>query len=156
MKDKINLNLNKIKKFLFQDKLYKIKKVKFKFNQKLKTLKALKEKSFKEYLELSQDQFNKLQDKVEVSFKKISFDESLLKQSSFWFKTVTWALIGTSSFAFLWLCFAKTDEVVMTTGKLDPKGDVKDIQIPLGGVIDEILVKSGENVESGGEVKLYE
>ena len=100
-------------------------------------------------MELSQDQFNKLQDKVEVSFKKISFDESLLKQSSFWFKTVTWALIGTSSFAFLWLCFAKTDEVVMTTGKLDPKGDVKDIQIPLGGVIDEILVKSGENVESG-------
>ena len=71
------MNLNKIKKFLFQDKLYKIKKVKFKFNQKLKTLKALKEKSFKEYLELSQDQFNKLQDKIEVSFKKISFDESL-------------------------------------------------------------------------------
>ena len=149
MKDKINLNLKKIKKFLFQDKLYKIKKVKFKLNQKLKTLKSLKEKSFKEYLELSQDQFNKLQDKVEVSFKKISFDESLLKQSSFWFKSVTWALIGTSSFAFLWLCFAKTDEVVMTTGRLDPKGDVKDIQIPLGGVIDEILVNSGENVESG-------
>ena len=72
MKDKINLNLHKIKKFLFQDKLYKIKKVKFKLNQKLKTLKSLKEKSFKEYLELSQDQFNKLQDKVEVSFKKIS------------------------------------------------------------------------------------
>ena len=149
MKNKINLNLNKIKKFLSKDNLYKLKKVKFKINQKFKTLKSFKDKSFKDYLEFSQDQFNKLQDNVEGSFKKISFDESLLKQSSFWFKSVTWALIGTSSFAFLWLCFAKTDEVVITTGKLDPKGDVKDIQIPLGGVIDEILVKSGENVESG-------
>ena len=149
MKDKINLNLDKIKKFLGQDNLYKLKKVKFKINQKFRTLKSLKDKSLKGYLELSQDQISKLQDKLEVSFKNISFDESLLKQSSFWFKSVTWALIGTSSFAFLWLCFAKTDEVVMTTGRLDPKGDVKDIQIPLGGVIDEILVKSGENVESG-------
>ena len=121
MKDKINLNLDKIKKFLGQDNVYKLKKVKFKINQKLRALKSLKEKSLKGYLELSQDKISKLQDKLEVSFKNISFDESLLKQSSFWFKSVTWALIGTSSFAFLWLCFAKTDEVVMTTGRLDPK-----------------------------------
>ena len=149
MKYKINLNLNKIKKFLGEDNLNKLRKVKFKINKRLDTFKSLKDKSFKQYLELSQDQFSKLQDKIEVSFKNISFDESLLKQSGFWFKSVTWTLIGTSSFAFLWLCFAKTDEVVITTGKLDPKGDVKEIQIPLGGVIDKILVKSGENVENG-------
>ena len=93
-----------------------------------------------------QKNFNKLQDKVEISFKKIAFDESLLKQSDFWLKSVTWALIGTSSFAFIWLCFAKTDEVVVAIGKLEPKGDVKEIQIPIGGVIEEILVESGDRV----------
>ena len=41
------------------------------------------------------------------------FDESLLKQSSFWFKSVTWTLIGTSTFSIAWLVFAKTDEVVV-------------------------------------------
>ena len=61
-----------------------------------------------------------------------------LKQSGFWLKSVTWALIGSCSFAVIWVCFAKTDEVVVTTGKLDPKGDVKEIQIPLGGVIEKI------------------
>ena len=101
------------------------------------------------FLEISREKLNKLQDKFEKSFKKISFDESLLKQSGFWLRTVTWTMIGTSSFALIWLCFAKTEEVVVTTGKLDPKGDVKEIQIPLGGVIDEILVESGDNVENG-------
>ncbi len=95
----------------------------------------------------AQQYFNKAQDKIEKSFKNISFDESLLKQSSFWLKTVTWTLIGTSSFAVLWLGFAKTDEVVVALGKLEPKGDVKDIQIPIGGVIEEILVESGDNVD---------
>ena len=95
----------------------------------------------------AQQYFNKAQDKIEKSFKNISFDESLLKQSSFWLKSVTWTLIGTSSFAVLWLSFAKTDEVVVALGKLEPKGDVKDIQIPIGGVIEEILVQSGDNVD---------
>ena len=47
----------------------------------------------------------------------------------------------------LWLSFAKTDEVVVALGKLEPKGDVKDIQIPIGGVIEEILVESGDSVD---------
>ena len=37
--------------------------------------------------------------------------------------------------------------MVVALGKLEPKGDVKDIQIPIGGVIEEILVESGDNVE---------
>ena len=94
-----------------------------------------------------QEYFNKAQDKIEKSFQKISFDESLLKQSSFWLRSVTWTLIGTSSFTLIWLGFARTDEVVIALGKLEPKGDVKDIQIPIGGVIEEILVESGDNVE---------
>ncbi len=91
--------------------------------------------------------YNEAQDSIERSFKSFVFDESLLKQSSFWVKSVTWSLLGTSSFVILWLSFAKTDEVVFAIGKLEPKGDVKDIQIPIGGVIEEIFVESGEIVD---------
>ena len=99
------------------------------------------------YAYKAQKYFNKAQDKIEKSFKNISFDESLLKQSGFWLKSVTWTLIGTSTFSLIWLGFAKTEEVVVAIGKLEPKGDVKDIQIPIGGVIEEILVESGDSVE---------
>tara|TARA_B100001093_G_scaffold497821_1_gene545192 strand:+ start:230 stop:1588 length:1359 start_codon:yes stop_codon:yes gene_type:complete len=112
---------------------------------KVKT--KLKKFGVDEYVYKSQEYFNKAQDKIEKSFKILSFDESLLKQSSFWLKAVTWTLIGTSTFSLVWLVFAKTDEVVVAIGKLEPKGDVKDIQIPIGGVIEEILVDTGDNVQ---------
>ena len=55
--------------------------------------------------------------------------------------------MGTSTFVIVWLSFAKTDEVVFAIGKLEPKGDVKDIQIPIGGVIEEIFVEAGDIVD---------
>lgn len=91
--------------------------------------------------------YNEAQDNIENSFKSFVFDESLLKQSSFWVKSVTWSLLGTTSFVIVWLSFAKTDEVVFAMGKLEPKGDVKDIQIPIGGVVEEIFVESGDIVD---------
>ena len=140
---------NKIKKrfnqLSFKDFLEKSKKLTHKLKDKVKnnlTYFGIDKFSFK-----LQQYFNQAQDKFEKSFKNISFDESLLKQSNFWLKSVTWTLIGTSSFSLIWLSFAKTDEVVVAIGKLEPKGDVKDIQIPIGGVIEEILVESGDNVE---------
>ena len=125
--------------------LKSVGKLSFRANEKIK--KTLKGASFEKYIYKTRLYFNRAQDKIEKSFKKIAFDESLLKQSSFWLKSVTWTLVGTSSFALIWLGFAKTDEVVVAFGKLEPKGDVKDIQIPIGGVIEEILVESGDNVE---------
>ena len=140
---------NKIKKiindFSFDELLKKSKKYSNDAQDKLKT--KLNNSGIDEYFYKAQEYFNKAQDKIEKSFKTISFDESLLKQSNFWLKSVTWTLIGTSTFSLVWLGFAKTDEVVVAIGKLEPKGDVKDIQIPIGGVIEEIMVDSGDNVE---------
>ena len=140
---------NKIKKIIddssFDDLLNKSKKNAVKAKAKLKT--KLKKIGIDEYAYKAKEYFNKAQDIIEKSFKTISFDESLLKQSSFWLKSVTWTLIGTSTFSLVWLGFAKTEEVVVAIGKLEPKGDVKDIQIPIGGVIEEIFVESGDSVE---------
>ena len=75
--------------------------------------------------------------------------ENLLQQDGFWFKSVTWGIIGTALFGISWLSLAKTDEIVLVSGKLVPIGDVKEIQMPIGGIAKEIFVKEGELVSKG-------
>ena len=72
-----------------------------------------------------------------------------LQQSRRLVRTITWALVGCSGFALVWLAVAQTEEVVVAAGKLEPIGDVKTIQVPLGGVLDQVLVKEGERVREG-------
>ena len=86
-----------------------------------------------------------LQDANELTI----YDESILQQSRFWMRTVTWALIGSTVFGVSWLAFARTEEVVVAPGKLEPIGSVQDIQMPVGGVADQILVQEGDRVKAG-------
>ena len=72
----------------------------------------------------------------------------LLRPSRSWLQAVIWTMLGTAGFAIAWLAIAKTDEVVVAPGKLEPLGSVKDIQMPLGGVVEEILVREGERVKA--------
>ena len=77
------------------------------------------------------------------------YDESILQQGRFWMRTVTWTLIGTTVFGVAWLALARTEEIVVAPGQLEPVGSVQDIQMPVGGVADQILVKDGDRVEAG-------
>ena len=90
-----------------------------------------------------------IQNKVERNFPSRMTDQNFLKQSNFFIKTLTWGLIASTGFVITLLIFAYTDEVVLVRGKLKPIGDVKKIQIPIGGVIKEILVKGGDKVDKG-------
>lgn len=76
-------------------------------------------------------------------------EELGLRQSRFFVRTIVWVLLGTTGFSLAWLAFAQTDEVVVAPGKLEPIGDVKTVQMPVGGVLDEILVKDGQRVKQG-------
>ena len=78
-----------------------------------------------------------------------SHEEMVLQQSRFLARTLTWALIGCTGFGLAWLALAKTEEVVVAPGKLEPIGDVKTIQVPVGGVLQTMLVKDGERVSKG-------
>ena len=78
-----------------------------------------------------------------------TFDESVLQQGRFWMRTVTWSLIGTTVFGVAWLALARTEEIVVAQGELEPIGSVQDIQMPVGGVAEEILVKEGDVVKAG-------
>ena len=44
--------------------------------------------------------------------------ENLLQQDGFWFKSVTWGIIGTALFGVSWLSLAKTDEIVLVLENL--------------------------------------
>lgn len=85
------------------------------------------------------------QDSTELTI----YDESILQQGHFWMRTVTWALIGTTVFGVAWLALARTEEIVVAPGQLEPIGSVQDIQMPVGGVADQILVQEGDRVKAG-------
>ncbi len=89
------------------------------------------------------------QNQLEQKVSSVSHDESVLQQSRFWMRAVTWSLIGTTAFAVGWLAIARTEEIVVAQGKLEPLGDVKEIQIPVGGVARDILIKGGDRVSKG-------
>ena len=91
----------------------------------------------------------KLQDKIERTVKSDNRNNVILNQSRFWASSLTWVLIGSSAVGIGWLSIAKTDEVVIALGKLEPKGGVIDVQMPIEGVTSEILVKEGDVVRKG-------
>ena len=93
--------------------------------------------------------FKQGQNALEKAVKSSDHDESVLQQPKHWMRAITWGLIGTTAFGVAWLCLAKTEEIVVATGKLDPLGAVKEIQMPVGGIADEILVKDGDRVNAG-------
>jgi HlyD family secretion protein len=76
-------------------------------------------------------------------------DETVLQQSRFWMRAISWGLMGTTAFALAWLALAQTEEIVVAQGKLQPIGSVKEIQMPVGGIADAILVKEGDKVKAG-------
>ncbi len=97
----------------------------------------------------------KLQDKIERIFSK-DLTQVYLKQSSFWARSISWVLMGGTAFAIGWVSIAKTDEIVVTFGKLEPKGGVVNVQMPLEGIARKILVKEGEQVKKGQDLILLD
>ena len=70
-----------------------------------------------------------------------------LERSSSWSRWLLWTLVGLAGFGIVWSSLARIDETVQATGKLEPKGNTKEVKAPLGGVISEILVRDGDIVE---------
>ncbi|NMP05472.1 MULTISPECIES: HlyD family secretion protein [Prochlorococcus] len=95
------------------------------------------------------DLLKNAQNSLESFFNERDEEGEVIRQSPIWMRATTWGLMSTAVFAIGWLTFAETDEVVTVSGKLEPLGSVQEIQMPLGGIASEILVKDGEEVEAG-------
>ena len=70
-----------------------------------------------------------------------------LTPSNRWSRYIIWTLVSVAGFGITWAMFARIDETVQATGKLEPLGTTLDVKAPLGGVIKGILVKEGEFVK---------
>ena len=127
-----------------------------KYLKKLETISnKLKEKSLVKDINYLKNKFTnpKLKtNEIILYFKNRIFkdnNEAFLKQDTFWIKSVSWGIIGTSLFGIGWLAIAKTEEIIVVPGKIVPIGEVKNIQMPMGGVAKNILVKEGQVVKIG-------
>ena len=94
------------------------------------------------------DLMRRAQNGLERSIHNDSSDV-VLQQSRFWARSISWALMGVTGFGLAWLALAQTEEIVTAPGKLEPLGVVKDVQMPVGGVVDAVLVKEGDRVKKG-------
>jgi len=114
------------------------------------TLTTLVKQGSSNLLATSRDFFRRFDPGVTQDATRLeTYDESILQQGRFWMRTVTWTLIGTTVFGVGWLALARTEEIVVAPGQLEPIGSVQDIQMPVGGVADQILVKEGDRVKAG-------
>ena len=137
------------KKFIESKTLIRKKLKKYDFLKENIISKTVKIKSkFQENLSILPQYFSHLQNKLDDAVKT---DNSIvvLKQSQVWARSITWVLMGGTFFGISWLTFAKTDEVVIARGKLEPKGGVVEVQMPVEGVAREILITEGEKVSKG-------
>ncbi len=70
-----------------------------------------------------------------------------LEQSKKIANTITLSIIGLSGLTFVWLIFAKTDQIVIANGELQPTTRVRSIKLPISGVVEEVYVKEGNLVQ---------
>ncbi len=73
----------------------------------------------------------------------------LLKQGHFWSRAILWGVIAILSGTTIWANVTELEEAVAAQGKLEPQGNVKDVQAPTQGVVQEILVTEGQTVKKG-------
>jgi hemolysin D len=80
----------------------------------------------------------------------VHFDQPIiLQRSPRWSRAVVWSIVGVTVFGVLWACIAKIEESVPATGKLEPQGAVKEVKVPLNGVVKTISVRDGQKVKQG-------
>ena len=95
--------------------------------------------------------FKNLKDKVDSFYSTegtdldkdifINSDQRLLKIASS-------IIVLTSFLGIGWLAIAKTDEIIIVPGKIIPIGKVKEIKMPMSGVIEKIEIKEGDLVDA--------
>ena len=79
-----------------------------------------------------------------------SFNQPVLLNKTRLNSTIlVWTLVGTTVFATGWAFLAPLPETVAVQGKLQPSSPVRDIEAPLPGVVEAVMIDEGQTVRSG-------
>lgn len=78
------------------------------------------------------------------------FDQPVILQpTNHWSRAILWTLITGTVLATIWACVAQIEQAVPAQGKLEPIGTVKEVQVPIGGVVKAVYVADGQQVKRG-------
>ena len=76
-------------------------------------------------------------------------DTSFLRQGRHWSSTLIWISATLFTSAFVWGLVGRVDQTVTVKGRLVPAGSVREVDIPVTGVVSEVLVDEGQSVSAG-------
>ena len=94
--------------------------------------------------------FKNLKDKIDSFYSNegIDLDKDIFINSDQRLLKIASSIIVLTSFLGIgWLAIAKTDEIIIVPGKIIPIGKVKEIKMPMAGVIEKIEIKEGDLVD---------
>lgn len=69
---------------------------------------------------------------------------------------LVWTLVGATVFASGWAVLAPLPETVAVQGKLQPSSPVQDIDAPLPGVVEAVLIDEGQTVRKGQQLVRFD
>jgi len=81
---------------------------------------------------------------------KPEFDQPVvLRQTGLWSHVILWSLVASAAGLITWAAYAPLEQAVQAQGDLEPAGHVKEVRVPLTGVVRNVYVKEGQRVEKG-------
>jgi hemolysin D len=91
-----------------------------------------------------------IQQPIEDTYQSEDYDRSVVfQQSRGWSRGIIWTIMGITTGLVCWASFMPLEEAVPATGKLEPVGKVKDVQVPVAGVVKDVAIKDGDKVTKG-------
>jgi len=85
-----------------------------------------------------------------ASIKPSKFEQTvILRPSPKWSRATMAGVMGVTIFALVWSMIAKIERVIPAQGIIQPTSKLQEIQVPTNGVVEEVKVIEGQQVEKG-------
>jgi len=80
----------------------------------------------------------------------VEFEQPVvLQQTGLWSHAILWALVSTVIGVITWAAYAPIEPAIQVRGELKPSSQVKEVRLPLTGVVQQVYVQEGDEVQKG-------
>ncbi|MEM6755020.1 MAG: HlyD family efflux transporter periplasmic adaptor subunit [Cyanobacteria bacterium P01_C01_bin.38] len=73
----------------------------------------------------------------------------ILRRSPIFSRAALWSILGVTVFTISWAALNRIDQAIPAQGKLEPQGAVREVQVPVNGLVEKVFVKDGQRVKAG-------